>query len=323
MLSFKLRNVLVTGGAGFIGSHLCDRLLLEPVHKLIAVDNLFLGKIENLHDAFLHKNFEFIHADITNYELLEKIIIDNDINLIYHLAVIPLEVSIEKPVWCFNQNVRMTQNILEIIRQHKKNIRLIAYSTSEVYGSANYTPMDEKHPFQPHTTYAASKVSSDLLIYSYSQTFGLDFQIIRPFNNFGSRQNEGSYASIIPITIKRILCGKKPLIYDDGKQTRDFIYVGDTVLWTVKASMCESAYGKMMNMASGKQVSVEKVILTICKEMNYSGTIEYRKKRPGDVRVHEGDMKLAQKLINFKIHVDFDTGIKKTVKWYRDNLTIG
>jgi len=322
MQSLEGKNVLVTGGAGFIGSHLCDRLLIEPINKLIAVDNLYLGKRENLNEAYLHENFKFVKADITDYDQLEKIILDNDINLIYHLAVIPLEVSIEKPVWCFDQNILMTQNILEIIRRNNKNISLISYSTSEVYGSASYTPMDEQHPFHSHTPYAASKAASDLLIYSYSQTFDLDFLIIRPFNNYGPRQNEGNYAGIIPITIKRIMNDEKPVIYDDGKQTRDFIYVVDTAHWTVEASKCKSAFGKTINMASGKQVSVEYVIDSICKELNYKGPIKYRPKRPGDVNVHEGDMKLAEKLFNFKNMISFDDGIRKTIKWYHENLII-
>ncbi len=314
------KKVLVTGGAGFIGSHLCDRLLSEPVETIIAVDNLYLGKTQNLKKAFSYPNFEFIEADICDFDYLQGIIIRNKIDIIFHLAVIPLETSIDQPVWSFNQNVRMTQNILEVIRRQNREIALVAFSTSEVYGSAAYTPMNEIHPFQSHTPYAASKVASDMLIYSYAKTYGLEFVIIRPFNNYGPRQNEGNYAGLIPLTIQRILNNEMPVIYDDGNQTRDFIFVEDTTYWTVEITKCNQAYRKMINLASGNQVSVEQVIRTICNAMNYSGGIEYRPKRPGDVSEHQGDVQLIQDLVNFETRTNFRTGIAKTVEWYRNNL---
>ena len=314
------KNILVTGAAGFIGSHLCDWLQKESTAKIVGVDNLFLGKKENLYQSMQNPNFNFINGDVANFEEVEHIITKFDIDMVYHLAVLPLEVSIENPTWCFDQNIRMTQNILEVIRMAKRKIMLIAFSTSEVYGTAAYTPMDELHPYRSHTPYAASKVASDQLVYSYAKTFGLDFMIIRPFNNFGPRQNEGNYAGIIPITIRRIMNGEKPVIFDDGKQTRDFIFVEDTAYWTLEATKCDAASGKMINMASGRQVSVEKVIRSICKEMGYDGEIEYRQKRPGDVKMHEGDMKLAKELFSFKNNREFEEGIRSTVDWYRNHL---
>ena len=320
MLNFKGKYVLVTGGAGFIGSHLCDGLLKEPLEKLVAVDNLFLGKKANLIEANRHNNFIFQEIDVTNFELINNIIEKFNINVIFHLAVIPLEVSLEKPIWCFEQNIKMSENLCEIIRKSSKKIDLIHFSSSEVYGSAIYTPMDENHPLLSHTPYAASKAATDLLVYSYYETFGIDIVIVRPFNNYGPRQNEGSYAGVIPITIKRILNDENPMIYDDGKQTRDFIYVKDTVRGTIDLYKNEKTRGKIINLASGKQTSVETIIRSICHELKYSGKIENRERRPGDVRIHEGCIKKVKKYIDFKTKVNYEEGIKLTVEWYRKNL---
>ncbi len=319
MATLKDKNVLVTGGAGFIGSHLCDAIIKEPVAKLISVDNLFLGKESNLEIAKKFGNFIFERFDITNFNETQNLINKYDIDVIFHLAVIPLEVSIERPIWCFDQNVRMTQSILEAIRKLNKPISLVTYSSSEAYGSAVYNPMDEMHPLLPHTPYAASKAASDLIAYSYFKTFNLDVTIIRPFNNYGPRQNEGSYAGVIPLTIKRILNGKKPIIYDDGKQTRDFIYVTDTAKGTIDIYKNEETRGKIINLASGRQIEIRKIIKIICTELGYTGNIEYRERRPGDVRVHEGSIEKARNLVHFKPSVNFTKGIKLTINWYKKN----
>jgi len=319
MATLKDKNVLVTGGAGFIGSHLCDAIIKEPLAKLISVDNLFLGKKSNLDGAKKYDNFVFEKFDIINFNETQNLIDKYDIDVIFHLAVIPLEVSIERPVWCFDQNVHMTQSILESMRNLNRSISLVAYSSSEVYGSAVYTPMDENHPLLPHTPYAASKAAADLIVYSYFKTFDLDVTIIRPFNNYGPRQNEGSYAGVIPLTIKRILNGEKPIIYGDGKQTRDFIYVTDTAKATIDFYKNEESRGEIINLASGRQIEIEKIIKTICDEMGYTGNIEYRERRPGDVRVHEGSIEKARQLIDFKPSVDFTKGIKLTIDWYKEN----
>ena len=322
MASLSGKNVMVTGAAGFIGSHLCDILLTDSCNRLVAIDNLFLGKEKNLESAKGSENFIFINGDITNYELLKSIVIDYHIDVIFHLAVVPLEVSLENPIWCFEENIKMTENILEIVRQSEYKITLIAYSSSEVYGSALYVPMDEDHPLLAHTPYAASKAASDMLIYSYIKTFNIDAAIVRPFNNFGPRQNEGSWAGIIPVTIKRILKGEKPIIYSDGKQTRDFIYVEATAYWTLEIFKNENTRGEIINLSSGKQTEVGDIIKLICDEMNYTGIIERRPARIGDVLKHQGSMKKAEKLINFNYGTIFKDAIKNTIDWYRINIDL-
>lgn len=315
------KTILVTGGAGFIGSHLCDSLLKEKVKLLIAVDNLYLGKLSNLNNANNQKNFLFIKLDITNYSKLNNLINKYSIDVIFHLATVPLELSIIQPKLCFDVNVRMMQNILESIRKSKKEIELISYSSSEVYGSAIYTPIDEKHPLLPHTPYAASKAAADLLTIAYSKTYNKNFVIIRPFNNYGPRQNEFDFAAIIPKTIKRLFQGKKPIIYGQGKQTRDFIYVQDTVYWTIKIYKNQKTRGKVINLASGIQIPIRTIINQISDGLQFTGKVQYAKTREGDVDIHEGGIKLAIKLVNFKLRTDFATGLKKTLAWYKKQFT--
>lgn len=321
MADFEGKKVLVTGAAGFIGSHLCDRLLEEPLAQLVGVDNLFLGKENNLTVAKADSRFLFERLDVTDSEKLEGLCKAKNFDVIFHLAVIPLPVSLERPVWCFHQNVMMSENICEIVRHSGKKVTVIHFSSSEVYGSAVYTPMDENHPLDSHTPYAASKAAADLLTISYHHTFGIDMAIVRPFNNYGPRQNEGSYAGVIPITIKRILNGQAPIITGDGKQTRDFVYVKDTVDATVEIYRNERTRGEVYNLSSGKQTSIEAVVNAICHKMNYDGEILHHHARPGDVLRHEGNAKKIHEAVGYVVKVGIEQGIGKTINWYLENLS--
>ena len=321
MADLKGKTVLVTGAAGFIGSHLCDRLLQEPLGKLIGVDNLFLGKEENLISAMTDPRFTFEKADVTRETEMKVLFRQFPVDVVFHLAVIPLPVSLENPGWCFRQNVQMSEVLCELIRSGGKNITLVHYSSSEVYGSALYTPMDEHHPLDSHTPYAASKAAADLLTVSYRHTFGTDMTIVRPFNNYGPRQNEGSYAGVIPITIKRIMGGQPPVITGDGSQTRDFINVLDTTDATVELYKNERSRGEIFNVASGIHTSVQTVIDTICREMKYSGKVLFHPPRAGDVTAHEGSIQKIRELTGFSVKVNFSNGIKDTVKWYQESLS--
>ena len=182
--------------------------------------------------------------------------------------------------------------------------------------------MDEKHPLNSTTPYAASKAAEDQLVFSYCRTFGIDATIIRPFNNYGPRQNEGSYAGVIPITIQRILNDEAPVIYGDGTQTRDYLYVTDTANATIDVYNSKSTRGKVLNIASGKEVSIETLVKLIAKYLNCDKPIVYEQERIGDVRRHIANVYLAEDLIDFKPIMGFEEGLKKTVDWYKKNLNL-
>jgi len=198
---------------------------------------------------------------------------------------------------------------------------LIHSSSSEAYGTAVYSPMDENHPMNPTTPYAAGKASADLMIQSFYNVLHLDVAIIRPFNNFGPRQNDLALAAIIPQNARRILNGEKPVLEGTGEQTRDFIYVEDTARAFIMAYESEMTRGRVINLGSGKEISMKAVIDAICKYYGYNGGIEYRPERPADVKRLCAGSELARELIGFTPQTDFETGLRKTLDWYEEKYT--
>lgn len=319
-MSLKNKSVLVTGGAGFIGSHLVDRLISEEPENLVVVDNLFLGKDENLKSAKTNfPELKIFHKDASDLEKMKTIVKNEEIDVVFNLAVIPLPASLEKPVWSFDQNCKITSTMCELARLDQFKT-LIHFSSSEVYGTSVSGPMDEKHPLNATTPYAASKAASDLLVLSYIRTFGIESSIIRPFNNYGPRQNEKSYAGVIPLTIKRINQNQSPIIYGDGKQTRDYLYVTDTANAAIKIYDSQNTRGKILNIASGREISIEYLVEKILHHCGSKLKIVYESARPGDVQRHIANVYLAEDLIGFHPTVDFNEGLKKTVTWYKTNV---
>ena len=316
-MSLKNKSILVTGGAGFIGSHLVDLLINEEPKEIIVVDNMSLGKERNLNEA--KKRFPFLklfEEDAGNFEVIGKIIKTYNIEIVFNLAVVPLPASLEKPKETTDENIKIVTALCELQRLNFFKT-LIHFSSSEVYGSAKYESMNENHPLGSCTPYAASKAAGDLIVLSYCNTFNTDCAIIRPFNNYGPRQNEGSYAGVIPITIKKILKGEQPIIYGDGEQTRDYIYVTDTARMAIEIYNNTNTRGKIVNIGSGSEISVLKLINLIMNLLNNKQKIKFEPPRLGDVRRHNADISLAKKLLNFKPHTKFEEGMKITVDWYK------
>lgn len=315
-MTLRNRIIAVTGGAGFIGSHLVDELAKREAEKIIVIDNFFLGKERNLKDAKENFNeLEVYRESASDFAKMDKILRDENIEIVFNLAIIPLPTSLIKPKWTFEINIGITNVLCELIRENAFDT-LIHCSSSEACGSAQYVPMDEKHPLKPTTPYAASKAATDHLVLSFYQTFGIDAAIVRPFNNYGPRQNEKAYAGVIPTTIKRILDGLPPIIFGDGEQTRDYIYVTDTAKAMVDIYNNRNTRGKIINIASGKEISINELIRWISAIMGYNESPVYKEERIGDVRRHLADITLAKKLIGFKPSIGIEEGLKKTIDWY-------
>lgn len=321
-MSLKNKNVLVTGGAGFIGSHLVDELINQGANKIIVVDNFFLGKMENLKEATQNSSKVKIYIeDAGDYFAMEAIIRNEEIEVVFNLATKALIYSFFNPDGAYMTNVNIASTLLNL-QKNGLFKTLIHSSSSEVYGSAMYSPMDEKHPLQPTTPYAAGKAAADLMVMSFYNVLGLDISIIRPFNNYGPRQNNGQLAAIIPLTAKRIMENQKPVIEGSGEQTRDFIYVKDTVRGFIMAYENENTRGKICNLGSGIEVPVKSVISTVCDYFDYKGEIEYKPERTADVKRHCAGIKLAKELIDFEPRENFKEGIKKTLDWYKEQKAI-
>lgn len=317
----KNKKVLVLGGAGFIGSHLVDSLIEEGADVLV-IDNLFLGKHMNV-----NKNAKFIKMDVCDENLYGYVSNFNP-DVVYNLAVLPLPHSLIFPLENVRTNVKIVQILCEFVRRGWIK-KLIHFSSSEVYGSAQYSPMCEDHPWKASTPYAASKAAGDMICLSYVSTFDCNISIIRPFNNYGPRQNAGSYAGIIPLTINRILQNESLVVYGDGNQTRDYIYVKDTALAAVMMGKRDDLKGEVFNVASGHEYSVNWLITEIQKTMDnfysipeYSNAwvVKHQSQRPGDVRRHVANMMKAKDKLGFEHKTSMLTGLKETIKWYKEQL---
>lgn len=318
-MKLKNKNILVTGGAGFIGSHLVDDLAKEGLNKIVVIDNFFLGKESNLKEAKKKmKNIVVYREDASDYNALEYILKKDSIDVVFDLAVKPLPYSFVNPKGAFLTSVEIAQNLCLL---QKKDLfkTLIHFSSSEAFGSLEYFPMDEKHPLNPTTPYSAGKAAADLLILSYINTFGIDASILRPFNNYGPRQNDTLYAAIIPITIKRFMKNKKPVLEWDGQQTRDFIYVKDTTRATIEAYKNQKSRGKVINIASGKETKMITILDKITEIMGGEvGKYIRKPRRGGDVRRHCADISLAKKILKFEPKISLEEGLRNTISWYRN-----
>lgn len=310
------KNIIVTGGAGFIGSYLVDGLIKEKPAKIVVADNLFLGKRANLADAKRNFPVVFEKIDVADYKKMRDLFRAVKPDIVFNLAIVPLPTSLIKPKYAIDKNIAGTVNVCEFLKTGLFKT-LIQFSSSEVYGTAKYVPMDEEHPRAPLTPYAASKAATDAIALSYYHTFGCDVRVVCPFNNYGPRQNAGSYAGVIPITIKRILDKKEPVLQGTGKQARDFIFVTDTVRGVIKAAKNDKMRGEFVNIADNQEIRIGDLIRMICREMGYRGKIIRAEKRAGDVFRHCASNRKARKLLGFKPEVNLKNGLEITINWYK------
>ena len=275
-----------------------------------------LGKNRNLELAKQEfPNLKVYRQNATQTRPMETILKNEDADVVFNLAIIPLPRCLTNPVTVYDTNVKLTSVICDLARKGCYET-LIHFSSSEAYGSALSTPMTEEHPLKPTTPYGASKIASDHLVLSYIQTFGIDASIVRPFNAYGPRQNEGTYAGVIPLTIKRILHKKAPVIQGDGLQTRDFTYVTDLADAVVKIYNEKATRGKVLNIASGEETLIKDLITEIAKLMDSKKPPIFTEERPGDVRRFYGSNNLAAQLIHYKPSTTLEEGLRCTIDWY-------
>jgi UDP-glucose 4-epimerase len=315
--SIKNSTILVTGGAGFIGSHLVDRLIQDGAKEVLVIDNMFLGNEDNLSSA-IQKGAKLFKDDIEISSSLDSIFASHKVDIVFNCATKALNYSFFNPKNAFDTNVTGILNLLE--HQRKGSFKtLVHFSTSEVYGSAVYEPMDEKHPINPTTTYAAGKAAADLALKSYVNMFNVDSFIVRPFNNYGPRQNyKGYMAGIIPITAYNIIKGSEPEIHGTGNQSRDFIFVQDTVDAII------NLYPKMdpadsVNISTDGQISVRDLINQISNLMGYKGSILSKPARGADVECHNASNAKVKTIIDYQL-TSFEDGLSKTLSWYKENI---
>jgi UDP-glucose 4-epimerase len=304
-------KIVVTGAAGFIGGHLIEQLTRDG-NDCLGMDDMSIHQgntpewilnNEQIREKILHVDCVVYKKTLTKLNAFKP-------DVIFNLAVKPLEHSIELPENNFRTNTLITMNVLSYIRRHKT--KLIHFSSSEVYGSAYTDNMSEEHRISPNTTYAASKAACDHAVLSYVRTFEADAMIVRPFNTIGPRQNDRTYAAIIPKTTRRIKEGKCPMINGSGNNTRDYTAVEDIVNGAI-ATMNLGKRGEVYNLCSGEETSTREMMDMISKEMKYFGEYDYTIERQGDVKRHRGDNTKAQNELGWKPNVNIREAVRRAI----------
>lgn len=309
----KNKNILITGGLGFIGSHIAEELLKD--NNVVILDNLSTGKINNLKNPH-HENLRIVKEDIRNTDL-DKI--TEDIDYIFHLAAMAsVPLSIDEPVECSDINLNATVKLLKSAADNDVK-KIIFSSSSSVYGQNRNMPLKESEQPMPMSPYAASKASCELYLKSFNESYGLNYTALRYFNVFGPKQDKNSqYAAVIPNFISSLLEGNQPVIYGDGEQTRDFVFIDDVVKANINAA--KSDFNGIINIASGEKISVNQLYAIVKKTLESDVEPKYLPPRPGDIKHSLADVSNMGK-INFKVDTtNFEQQLQETVNWFKTTL---
>lgn len=309
----KDKNILITGGLGFIGSHIADELLDD--NQVIIIDNLSTGNLNNLNDPE-HDNLKIVKEDICDANLDD---LTKGIDYIFHLAAMAsVPLSVDKPVECNEINLNATVKLLN--SAVKNDVKKIVFSSSSaVYGQNRNMPLKESEPPMPTSPYAASKAGCELYLRSFYDSYGLNYTALRYFNVFGPKQDKNSqYATVIPNFISALLEGEQPEIYGDGEQTRDFVFVKDIVKANISA--CESDYNGVVNVASGEKITINRLYEVVKKTLDSDIEPLYLPERPGDIKHSLANVDNLEK-INCKIDSkDFEKQLEETINWFKTIL---
>ncbi|HEX4215173.1 MAG TPA: GDP-mannose 4,6-dehydratase [Candidatus Dormibacteraeota bacterium] len=303
------KRVLVTGGAGFIGSHLVELLAID--NDVTVVDDLSAGSLDNIAHI---PSVLFIEGDIRERSSIEPAVADAEV--IFHMAVVCLRVSIPDPMAAHLVNDLGTLNLLMAARAHGVE-RFVYCSSSEVYGTAERPAMDEGHPLNPTTPYGAGKLAGEAYSLSFEKTYGLPVTVVRPFNSYGPREHaEGASGEVIPRFVGWALAGQPLPVFGDGRQTRDFTWVGDTARGIKMAAEHDPLVGRVINIARGEEVEILR-IAELIRELVAPVPIEHRDPRPGDVRRHCADVTLARKELGYEAPIGIEEGLRRYVEWVK------
>jgi dTDP-glucose 4,6-dehydratase len=315
----KAKRVLVTGGAGFIAANFIRHLLAKTPYEVVSLDALtYAGNVDNLADVMSHERLSFVHGDIRDADLVRDAVAEVDV-IVNAAAESHVEKSIEEGGSEFvTTNVVGTQILLDAIRATPVE-RFIVISSSEVYGTAGHAPMDEAHPLNPRSPYAATKAGADRLAYSYFVTYGLPIVIVRPFNNYGPRQHP---EKVIPRFIVQALEGEPLTVHGDGHASRDWLYVDDDAeaIEAIIETDLERVAGEVLNVATGVDITVAEIADVVLDTLGKPASLKVHvPERPGQVDRHIGSTEKIRRLCGWSARTRFEEGLARTITWYREN----
>jgi dTDP-glucose 4,6-dehydratase len=313
------KRVLVTGSAGFIPSNLIRHLLAKTPYEVVSLDALtYAGNLDNVAEVMSHERLAFVHGDIRDAAVVAEVVSEVDV-IVNAAAESHVEKSIESGAAEFvTTNIEGTRILLDAIRQTPVE-RFILISSSEVYGTARADPMDEEHPLNPRSPYAATKAGGDRLAYSYFVTYGLPIVIVRPFNNYGPRQHP---EKVIPRFVTQAFRDRPLTIHGDGHARRDWLYVEDhaEAIEAIIETPLHAVAGEVLNIATGTDTSVLEIADLVLELAGKSASLkEHVPERPGQVDRHIGSTEKIQRLCGWTARTSLEEGLGRTVAWYRDN----
>jgi dTDP-glucose 4,6-dehydratase len=313
------KRILVTGGAGFISSNVVRHLLNASPWEVVSLDALtYAGNLENLADLIGHERLSFVHGDIRDPDLVREVVADVDV-IVNAAAESHVEKSIQEGASEFvTTNVEGTQILLDSIRRTPVE-RFVLFSSSEVYGTAERAPMDEEHPLNPRSPYAATKAGADRLAYAYHVTYGLPIVIVRPFNNYGPYQHP---EKVVPRFVTRALRDQLLTVHGDGHASRDWVFVDDVAgaIEAVIAADGAALDGEVINLATGIDIPVERIADLVLERLGKPPTLKvHTAERPGQVDRHIGSTEKAERLLGWRARTDFTAGLDRTIAWYDEN----
>lgn len=307
-------RVVVTGGAGFIGSELV-RVLLARGCSVTVIDSLVNGRRKNVEEP-IARGVRLEVLDIRDVTSVKPLLHGADV--VYHLACLGVCHSIHSPLENHEVNAGATLRLLQAARESEVH-RFVYVSSSEVYGTARWTPMDEHHPTTPTTVYGASKLAGESYTGAYHDTYGLETTIVRPFNTYGPRcHHEGDCGEVIPKFMLRSLADRPLLVFGDGSQTRDFTHVSDTARGIVEAGFRDDAAGQTINLGTGIETSISELAEIVRDVVSVPRVrVRHLESRPGDVGQHCADTAKALDLLGFSPEVSLPEGLARLRDWYR------